>query len=185
MDAPNPIVVVPRWGGTPGHDWYPWAREQFGEVIEVLDMPRPEVPTIESWPAAIVAALQGHLDHLDRVLLVGHSVGCQAVLRALATLPPGKAVGRVLCVAGWWDVDEPWETIRPWMELPPDLDRVRQAAGGFHVLLSTNDPFTADYEHNAQQWRSRLGAEITIVDGAKHFNGKQEPVVLDHLRRPC
>jgi predicted alpha/beta hydrolase family esterase len=176
-------IVVPRWGGTPAHDWYPWiVAERPGEV-RVLELPDPDTPTIDAWPEAIAAVLRERGDSLADTVVVGHSVGCQAVLRALGRLSDDAHVHAVLCVAGWWSVDAPWATIRPWMDPPPDLERVRRIAGSVHVLLSTNDPFTADYEHNARLWREYLDADVAVIDAAKHFNATEEPSVLDALDR--
>jgi hypothetical protein len=69
------------------------------------------------------------------------------------------------------------------MDPPRDLDRVRRIAGSVQVLLSTDDPFTADYEDNARRWRERLDADVTVIEGAKHFNASVEPAVLETLDR--
>ena len=52
----------------------------------------------------------------------------------------------------------------------------------FVVLLSDNDPFTSDFRENGRLWTERLGAEVVLVPGARHFNASQEPAVLDALR---
>ena len=120
---------------------------------------------------------------LADTILVGHSIGCQAVLHYLAGLPSSAGVRGTLCVAGWWSVDEPWESIRPWIENPPDLARVRASCGQLRVLLSDDDPFTAEAGRNGRLWRERLGAAVEVVRGAAHFNRTQEPSVLAELRR--
>ena len=55
------VVVVPRWGGAPSDDWYPWAaaelEEQEGVALEALAMPDPAQPEIEAWIAAVAARL--------------------------------------------------------------------------------------------------------------------------------
>ncbi len=115
-------------------------------------------------------------------MLVGHSVGCQAVLHYLQSLPLGMHVASTVCVAGWWTVDEPWGSIEPWIHCGHDDGRIAAAAGTIHVLLSDNDPFTADSVANAAQWRARLGAQVRLVPGARHFNGAQEAAIYDVLR---
>jgi hypothetical protein len=60
-----------------------------------------------------------------------------------------------------------------------DLGRVRAAARRFIVLLSDNDPFTSDYARNRQLWEERLGAEVVLAPGGRHFNNPQEPAVLE------
>lgn len=178
------IIVVPRWSGTPRDDWYPWLREQLGTAVSthVLALPDPGTPTVEAWTRGVVDALGDDPYSLARTLLVGHSVGCQAALRAVATLGSGRAVARLLCVAGWFTVDNPWDTILPWMHTPLDDAAVRDGAQKIHVLLSTNDPFTADHQANAGAWRDRLEAEVHVVPDAAHFNASPQPVVLEHVR---
>jgi predicted alpha/beta hydrolase family esterase len=176
------LCIVPRWSGTSKDDWYPWLERELSDhtVIDAPLSPSPDAPTIEACIASIEAAVDG-LDLADTVL-VGHSVGCQAQLRFLASRDPGTRVAGLVCVAGWWSVDEPWETIRPWIESPLDASAVRRVAPTIRVLLSDNDPFTSDHQASAAAWRERLGADVTIHAGAKHFNATEEPAVLEALR---
>ena len=54
------VVVVPRWGGTPSDDWYPWATAELepdGVSCEALAMPDPAQPEVEAWIAAVAAGL--------------------------------------------------------------------------------------------------------------------------------
>jgi uncharacterized protein len=179
------LFIVPRWAGRPDTDFYSWLEGQVREArqgissVRTLDMPNPAQPTIEAWVGALARAA-GPTPEPSTVLM-GHSVGCQTVIRYLATLPPGHVIDGVLLVAAWWDVDKPWESIVPWIETPVDLARVRAAARRFVVLLSDNDPFTAGHARNRQLWEERLGAEVVLTPGARHFNNPREPAVLETL----
>lgn len=181
----RPLFIVPRWAGRPDTDFYPWLEENLRESprglapVRTLDMPNPSTPTIEAWVGTLGAAVGPA--PAPSTILMGHSVGCQTVLRYLATLPPGHAIDGVLLVAGWWEVDTPWESLIPWLQTPVDLDRVRAAARRFVVLLSDNDPFTSDSVRNRQLWEERLGAEVVLAPGARHFNNPHEPAVLETL----
>jgi hypothetical protein len=196
------LCIVPRWGGTSNSDWYPWLRAQdevqsrfdedeiLGPEIEV-----PGTPTIDAWMASLTAACgtgPGSAEILARTAFIGHSVGCQAVLRYLASLPAGVRTAGCVLVAGWWTVDEPWDSLQPWL-VPPGvagvpagdpalwLERVRAASPRFLVLISDNDPFTADWQATKAAWQERLGATVRVIPGAKHFNATEAPAVVDAL----
>ncbi len=182
------LIIVPRWGGTPAHDWYPWLTQQLQaqhgfEAVHVCNMPEPGVPTIASWTHALLEVLKPHAPHLDKVVLVGHSVGCQAVLHALQQLGTGQTIDSAILIAAWWTVDNPWNSIQPWVEAKHDFGRIKAATKNIAVLLSDNDPFTADYVANANLWRERVGGHVAVVPGAKHFNGAQEPAVYELIEK--
>src|SRR5689334_6878541 len=93
------LLIVPRWAGTPANDFYPWLRAQLAAAhpqlfasVEALDMPEPGTPVVETWVDAIVRRIGTDATQVSRTVLLGHSVGCQAVLRAAAALPEGLHV---------------------------------------------------------------------------------------------
>jgi predicted alpha/beta hydrolase family esterase len=178
------LTLVPRWAGHADSDFYPWlTRERPAgfDAVRTLEMPEPKQPRPGTWVPVLAQAVG--MNPAPGTVLMGHSVGCQTVLRYLETLPPGNTVDGVLLVAAWWNVDSPWDSLRPWLDAPLDLERIRAASRRFVVLLSDNDPFTSDYRENGRLWKERLGAEVLLATGARHFNGEQEPAVLDALRQ--
>lgn len=188
------LCIVPRWGGTQSMEWYPWLRrQQVASRFETIlgpDIDDPGTPTIDAWVDSITRACGSDAAALAGTYFVGHSVGCQAIVRYLASLPAagqsGPRVAGCLLVAAWWTVDEPWDTIRPWLhgapEAPPlDLDRVRAACDRFVVLLSDNDPFTADWQTTRAEWQERVGADVRLIPGAAHFNATEAPEVTSAL----
>jgi len=177
------ICITPRWAGNGDDDWYPWLgrRLRGHEVVVARLRPSPGAPEIHACVDELERLLGTDREALSETFLVGHSVGCQASLRFAEALPEGTRLAGVLCVAGWFWVDAPWDTIRPWVETPMDLARVRRACPRIEVLLSDGDPFTSDAAANAAAWRERLGAEVRVVEGAGHFNRVQEPTVLEAL----
>lgn len=184
------IVIVPRWSGHAGVDWYPWIRAQLADApqrLEIVELPSPSAPVIDECVAALGSALGTDPAALGSTLLVGHSVGCQALMRYLASLRSGASERpsgpMLLCVAGWWAVDSPWPTIEPWISTPISLASLRGNTSRIAVLLSDDDPFTADWRANQLLWEERVGAEVEIVSGGRHFNASQEPAVLDLVRR--
>ena len=183
------MTVIPRWAGTPTSDWYPWLRQELKatkpqpfDPVVVADMPDPGLPSIPAWVGRVQGLLGSDPEETARTVIVGHSVGSQAVLRALAELPAGVHVGGVLCVAGWFWTDAPWDSLMPWIETPIDLERTRSAAGQqIVVMMSDNDRHISDWRANRSAWQDRLDATVVIVPGANHFNGEQYPVILQTL----
>lgn len=173
------ILLTPRWAGTIESDWYPWLVEELGSPpIELVPLPEHSAPTI----AGCVQEFGRALDAGDpaTTLCVGHSVSVQGWLHTLADQPDRQVVG-LLAVAGWWTVDEPWPTIEAWIAAEHDFTAIRSACPDIRVLLSDNDPFTRDHAANAEQWRHRLGATVTVVAGTKHFNAPTSPDVRDAI----
>lgn len=76
-------------------------------------MPNSDLPTIAAWVGKVNAFLGQDSAAIKETLLIGHSVGSQAILRSLERLPAGWSVSGVLCVAGWFNVDESWPSIVP------------------------------------------------------------------------
>jgi predicted alpha/beta hydrolase family esterase len=147
------------------------------DEVRVPVMPNPDRPTIDEWVGTLDDVIGRPTPALSRTILLGHSVGAQAVLRWLAKLPAGATVEGALLVAGWFSVDEPWPEIEPWCDTPLDLPRIRRAAPRILTLISDDDPFTKDHAAHAALFRERLGAEVKVVPGAAHFNGEEEPAV--------
>lgn len=190
------LCIVPRWAGNQTMEWYDWlcatevVRESFSEVLRP-DVEDWQAPAIESWISALHAACGRSGADLARTYFVAHSVGCQGVIRYLATLPEGATVAGCLLVAGWWTLDEPWDSILPWVypldsegkapAHPIDLARVRAACRRIVTLISDNDQFTSDWQQTRRDWHSRVNAEVQVIPGVKHFNGEEWPVVRDTL----
>jgi predicted alpha/beta hydrolase family esterase len=183
MDPVDRILLVPRFRGRASSDFYPWLGQRLGALgwrgeLEVVSLRTPDQPEV----TATVAAVRGRLGaaRAGRTVLVGHSVGAQAVLRALAA-PGGPAVAGFVLVGAWWTLDHPDAALRPWIDEPFDWTRAAAAAARRIVLLSTDDPHTADVARARRLFDQRLGAEVEVHDGARHFERPEEPAVLAAL----
>lgn len=176
------VLLVPRHRGRSNGDFYPWLERRLAGLgwrgtFEVVSLRTPDAPDVESTVSAVRGRL-GAPARAARTVLVGHSVGAQAVLRALAGLPAGEAVAGFVLVAPWWTLDRPDALLRPWIETPFDWSRAARAAARRVVLLSTDDPHTADVARARRQFDERLSAEVRVHDGARHFDAAEEPSVL-------
>ncbi|MEK7531450.1 MAG: alpha/beta hydrolase, partial [Patescibacteria group bacterium] len=82
--------------------WFPWLKtelEKNGFQVHVPAMPESAEPKIEAWVSHL-SKIVGDVD--KNTYFVGHSIGCQTILRYLETLPADKKVGGATFVAGWF-----------------------------------------------------------------------------------
>ncbi|MBX0292589.1 DUF1749 domain-containing protein [Hymenobacter sp. HSC-4F20] len=190
------ILIVPRWAGAPHHDWYPWLEEQLRAVapedgvdynVRTLAMPAWDLPVIEQAVDYLMTVLPPEKVG-PHVYLVGHSVGCLAILHYLARLaeqyPETQPVGGVLCVAGWFSVDSPWQDILNWMQAPINYEAARALIPDdkLIVLLSDDDPYTSGYQDNERLWVERLHSRVSILHGRQHFSAQLDFDVRDAVR---
>jgi predicted alpha/beta hydrolase family esterase len=196
MNQVNHVYVVPRWAGAAHDDWYPWLKRQLEQAstahstyqVHLLTMPDWDLPTIDHANTYLAQVLPPAALNTN-VFLVGHSVGCLAILHYLAHVAeqhPAAApqVGGVLCVAGWFSVDSPWQDILNWIHAPIDYEAARRLipAGKLTVLLSDDDPYTSGYQENEQLWVERLHSNVSILPGRQHFSAQLDADILDAIR---
>jgi len=168
--------IVHRWDATPEDDWYLSLSEGLqkqGYKVTVPAMPDTDAPVMEAW----VDHLGGVVDEegLAETVFIGHSIGCQTIMRYFETLPAGTKVGAAFFVAGWLHLEnlenEEVENIaKPWITMPIDFEKVRDVCGRFVALFSTNDPYVP--LSDADLFKEYLGAEILIQENAGHFTAE-------------
>lgn len=179
------IFIVHQWSSSPEGDWYPWAKEELenkGFEVVVPEMPDTDEPKIEKWVPALAEAV-GEPKETD--VLIGHSIGCQTVLRYLEGLAEGQKVDKVITVAGWFKLsnleEESVEIAKPWLETPINFAKVKSHANSFTAIFSDNDPYVS-LEENSEIFKEKLGAEILVESSKGHFtedDGVTElPVIL-------
>ena len=76
------VIMVHGWDGSPDACWFPWMKKELEErdfKIIVPAMPDPEHPDIDKWVNALADLPKPDEDFI----FVGHSIGCQAIMRFL------------------------------------------------------------------------------------------------------
>lgn len=150
---------------------------QRGHEVFLPAMPHPDYPVIAEW-IGFIAKLVGEPD--EGTALVGHSIGCQGVLRYLETLGvAGKAVAKTVLVAGSFPLGMSAAeakkaagadaALEPWFRTGVDPVRVKKAAGKCTVILSDDDPYL-DIPKVKAAFRAALDPKIIIEPGQGHFN---------------
>jgi predicted alpha/beta hydrolase family esterase len=132
-------------------------------------MPEPGAPKIDAW----VLALQQALPNPDRdTILIGHSVGCQTILRYLMKLPNNREVDRAIFIAPWTHLMNLGEASRqiaaPWLETPIEWAAVTPHCSKFIALFSDNDEWVPASDE--QIFIERLKANTRTLHQMGHFD---------------
>ncbi len=165
------FIIVHRWSGGPQDDWRPWLADKLveaGHDVLLPSMPDTDVPVIEKWVSHL-AEVVGTSD--ENTYFVGHSIGCQAILRYLETI--NTQVGGAYFVAPWFNLanleDETTEAIaKPWIETPIDFDKIKSVCPHSVAFLSSNEPY-GFVEENKQVLEEKLNAKVAILENRGHF----------------
>jgi predicted alpha/beta hydrolase family esterase len=177
---PDRAFIIHGYLSFPEEAWLPWLKtelEKRGYLVSLPAMPRPSEPSIPEW-IAFIANLVGEPD--ENTVMIGHSMGCQAVIRYLETLGAlGKSVRKTVLVAGAFPVGMPVDEAKkrfgaehpllPWFTTGVDAKKVRAAAGKCTVILSDNDSLIP-LERARGSFRGNLDAKFIIEPGKGHFN---------------
>jgi predicted alpha/beta hydrolase family esterase len=173
------VFIIHGYLSHPEEAWLPWLKrelEQRGCSVSLPAMPHPDHPVISEW-IDFIAALIGEPD--NETLIVGHSLGCQAVLRYLESVSAGKSVRKAILVAGTFPIQRTAEealktaggdrVLLPWFSTGVDASKVKAAAGECTVILSDNDPYI-DLPVAIATFRAALNPTLITVPGGGHFN---------------
>lgn len=168
------IFLVHGWGGSPNDDWFPWLSKMLEE--RNLEVFAPEMP--DSFHPSIVA----WVNHLSKVVksidnetyFVGHSIGCQAILRYIESLDNDVKIGGAVFVAGWFhltdaatETDAEKDIANEWISNRIDFSKVKRHLDRSVALFSDNDPDVPVSE--SQIFEKELGSKIIIHPKRGHF----------------
>lgn len=185
------VFIIHSWGGVPDSDWYSWLKKELenkGYVAKVPEMPNTMNPKITEWVSKL-GEVVGKVD--KNTYFIGHSLGCQAILRYLEKLPDDVNIGGVIFVAGWLNLtDETWdeeyrpEIAKPWIETPIDFNKVKTHSSNFVDIYSDTDPYVPISDSNL--FKERLGVKLIKLAGKGHITGedddvKELPIVVEEL----
>jgi predicted alpha/beta hydrolase family esterase len=162
----------------------PWLDRELtaaGCVVTRLSMPHPETPTIDDWVRALAAAV-GTPD--GNTHFVGHSVGCQTVMRYIAGLSDDVHVGKLALVAPWFGLvglqEHENPIAQPWLDTPIDTDAVRRRTDSILAIFSDDDPVVP--LTNVDLYRDRLDAHCIVLHAKDHLGGDSGVTELPEVR---
>ena len=180
----NTAYIIHRWEGTPQDDWYPWLRDRLveqGWQVIIPSMPNTQAPQIDDW----VGTLHKLVSSPDgNTVFIGHSIGCQTILRYLETLPSNTQVGPVHLAAPWMKLENLADArskaiAQPWQTKPMEWQEIRPKAQKFVAYFSTDDPWVVP--ENTEIFQINLNAEIIQLPGRGHITDPTFPELVSKL----
>ena len=187
------VIIVHGWEGSPEepiHKWLSLELRTKGYEVIAPEMPEAETPVIEKWLAKLNEVSNPDVE----TIFVGHSIGCQAVLRYLEKLPENIKIKGIVLIAPWMKLDsqtleeegeEVKEVAKPWMETPIDFRKVKVHTENITAIFSDNDPYVPVSQKDL--FERELGAKIIIEHEKGHFtesDGVAElPSALEAIKR--
>lgn len=138
--------LIHGWGGEPDQGFRPWlknALEEQGYTVVTPKLPNADRPNVDEQLKFIHELIP--TTHAG-IVIVGHSLGCNLILRFLATLPEGAVVGTTVLVAPaineivGLDANEAI-IAAPWLADTIDANKAKRAGGKMTAIFSDNDPY--------------------------------------------
>ena len=134
------VYLIHGWGGSSNDDWFPWLKKELENRkidVKVFDMPETDNPKIEQW----VKYLEYKIDDIDEnTYFIGHSIGCQTIMRYLEKLHRHKKIAGCIFVAPWFDLinlnPDELSIAHPWINDKIDFSRVLDHCTNFLSIFS-------------------------------------------------
>ena len=185
----NKIYIVHCWDGSMDDGWYPWLdKELSNEENKVyrFNMPDTANPKINEW----VSYLDSRVEILDdKTYFVGHSIGCQTIMRYLETKDVTK-IGGILFVAPWLDLldyavsdPESYDTAKPWLTEKIDFEKVKKFTDNIHCIFSSDDYFVSIEQKD--KFEKFLNAKTIVVDNKGHISQDDDVYELKEIIDEC
>ena len=167
------LFIIHGWNFDPKMHWYPWIKKEFekkGFKVEVPVMPNTSKPEINAWVSHL-KKIVGELN--EDTYFIGHSIGCQTIMRFLEKENYTGKIGKVIFVAGWFKLgnledEEVKEIANPWINTPINFNKVKEKISNLTVFLSSNEPYNY-IEENKMTFEEKLKAKVIILDNKGHF----------------
>ena len=185
----NKIYIVHCWDGTKDDGWYPWLDKQLSNennIVYRFDMPNTTSPDIDEW----VSFLDSKVESLDEnTFFVGHSIGCQTIMRYLQTKNMCK-IGGILFVAPWLELldfaiqdEESFKVAKPWLNTKIDFEKVKQFTNNINCIFSDNDYFVSLDQKD--KFEKLLDANTIVVSGKGHISQDDGVYELKEILEEC
>ncbi len=177
--------IIHGWGMDSSMPWIVNLEKELiarGWDVYSFDMPNTNEPTIEEW----VKYLEENVHEVnDETFFIGHSIGCQTIMRFLEKSHKHLKVGGCVFVAPWLDLiglgSEELRIAHPWLDNKINPERVLDHTGNITCIFSTNDPFVSPKEW--KKFETQFHTKIIVKKDFEHFEETDEiPEILEELK---
>lgn len=161
------VIILHGWAGRPFEGWSGWLGSQLrtlGFEVDNPYLPDAEYPRQDRWVAEINESIG---TQNSNIILVGHSLGAVAILRALENFKENQKIKAAILVCCFTN-DIGLEATKDFFRKPFDWTRIRTGAEKFIIINSDDDPYMALSE--GKKLRENLGGELIIEHRAGHIN---------------
>jgi len=136
------VMIVHGYSASPYDHWFPWFVEKvnavYGIEVEVLRMPRPEIPQVEAW-------MQKLHDKIDvpnnETFIIAHSLGCIALLRYLDSIQESFTLGGMILVSPFDKPLEVFPNLDPFVDTHIDYAKLSLGIDQKYTIFSDNDMY--------------------------------------------
>ena len=185
----NKIYIVHCWEGTKEDGWYPWLDKELSNentTVFRFNMPNTANPKIEEW----VSFLDYMVKELDSdTYFVGHSIGCQTILRYLESKDITN-IGGILFIAPWLDllpeaISDPdsYETAKPWLTTSIDFEKIKKFTSNITCIFSDDDYFVSLSQK--EEFEKLLNAKTIVVNNKGHISSEDNVYELKEIIDAC
>ena len=165
-------------GEDPSSCWFPWLKKQLEQnkyTVFIPQMPN-RTEDISGWVDVLVRTITNQ----GQTIIIGHSRGCQAILRYLQNSSL-KFAGIYLVAPFTKLKHDDWrsQSIAHWLKKPIDWMAIKKTAPIFVAIFSDNDDIVDVSESDI--FKKNLGAKIIIEHKQGHFDDAAKITELPRL----
>ncbi len=160
------VILIHGWDGHPGDHWKKWLKGTLiGKGIRVIEpqLTGERYPEPQVWNKEIAEAI-GTPD--SDTCLIGHSLGCIALVHYLRNLKEGEKVAGAIFVAGF-SSDISIDEIKQFYLKAEEVGDAKKHSDKFVTIVSDND--SAVPLVKALEFQKELDAELILEHNKGHF----------------
>ena len=164
----NKVYIIHGWQSWPGEGWFPWLKQKLvsqGIKVAIPIIAPGVVPELDVWLKILNKSIKSPTDNM---VLVGHSLGCPAILNYLNQSSIHHKFKAIVLVAPFVrDID--LEAINDFINKDLNWGRIKKRADKIVVIHSQDDKVVLIKE--GRYVAKKLGAVMIEVDNYQHFSG--------------